>query len=245
MSLSARISPEECGGLGLNGNSSFQNRFQMALNPHYDFEDVSNLNEIKKVESYLVATDSDSYTKGGGDIIESPWGENQSLDADVFSSGYIYSLSSEKIINPEALEYLDKSPAEYCQKRLMVRPGNMLSLQRHQGRQEHWKVRFGVLTVILSGREYTLSEGQELFVPKGAAHSMTNMSDEPVEIIEFQTGVTREKDNIRLVDFSGRPIYPLTNELEFKSALLYANLQKRVSDKFGLNKLPNKSLLSA
>ncbi|OIN85232.1 MAG: hypothetical protein AUJ12_10235 [Alphaproteobacteria bacterium CG1_02_46_17] len=220
-----------------------QKIFNIDWNSHYDFDSLENQVEIKKIESYDPAKDPDAYATGGGDVIPSPWGENQSLDAGIYDDGFEYKIDPSDVINPEELKKISPHPKEFCEKRLVVNPGNMLSLQRHKARQEYWAVRSGILTVILDGQEYEVKPGQAIFIPQGGVHCMNNIGDEPVEVIELQTGITREKDNVRLIDFSNRPTYPLTSENEFASAKLYANLQNRIAHKFGTQNFAHSSFL--
>jgi uncharacterized cupin superfamily protein len=101
----------------------------------------------------------------------------------------------------------------------------MLSLQRHRGRRERWQVIDGVLIAIVNGELKNVSAGHSVILPRGSVHCMINMSDAPVIVRETQRGICREKDNIRLFDVNNRPTYPLTSEVEFQSAKLYARIQ--------------------
>lgn len=130
---------------------------------------------------------------------------------------------------------------DICIKDITVKPGFMLSLQKHRGRKERWEVSEGTLSLIMDGNIYDvspngvyldvdgdmeiISDNNYIDLPKGSVHCMINRSFKPVKVRETQSGITREADNIRLGgDFTGRPTYPLTNEMEFKSAILYAKI---------------------
>lgn len=188
-------------------------RFPLQWNPHYDFNDPASQKEIAAVDSYDLASDAADYSSG--DVIISPWGNNQ------------------------VLESKKENGVEICIKKIMVKPGYMLSLQRHRGREELWAVEQGVLTVISNGTRHDVPAGQSITLPKGAVHCMINSSDAPVTVIETQRGVCREKDNIRLVDFNNRPTYPLTTENEYKSAILYAQIQAEHADRYGFDNRPS------
>jgi uncharacterized cupin superfamily protein len=125
----------------------------------------------------------------------------------------------------------------------MVNPGYMLSLQRHRGRAEIWEVTEGVLTVIMDGKRHDVEAGNSITLPKGSVHCMINSSDKPVVVRETQTGICRESDNIRLVDFNNRPTYPLTSEVEFLSAQLYAEIQAEHAQRYRFENLPHPALL--
>lgn len=209
-------------------------------NPHYDFQSPASRAEIEKVEGYDPLSDADIYTPGGGDVIHSPWGSNRTLDAGRCAKPYDVDVP---VVNPLRLPECNAAPQEYCIKELIVNPGFMLSLQRHRVRQELWSVHDGVLTVILDGEIFDVKKGESVFIPVGGVHCMNNRTDDPVKVVEVQSGITREKDNIRLLDFSGRPTYPLTSENEFRSAKLYAALQAEIVEKFGLTNSPSATLL--
>lgn len=179
-----------------------QHPFKAEWNTHYDFNDPRNKAEIVKVESYDLVSDTDLYAVG--EDITSPWGKNRVVE-------------------------LWSDDVEYCRKNIVINPGYMLSLQRHRGREETWTVVAGVLTVICNGERYDVPEGQDIFIPKGAPHCMINISDNPVEVEEIQKGTCREADNIRLMDFSKRPTYPLTSDVEHRSGLLYEHICSFIS----------------
>ncbi len=90
-------------------------------------------------------------------------------------------------------------------KRIVVKPGKRLSLQRHKRRSEHWHIVSGEGVVTLDGREIPLKPGESIDIPQGAVHRMTNMSDSEVVFIEVQRGDYFGEDDIeRLEDDFGR-----------------------------------------
>jgi mannose-1-phosphate guanylyltransferase len=92
-------------------------------------------------------------------------------------------------------------------KRIMVKPGQALSLQFHHKRAEHWVVVRGTATVQVGDTEYETHAGQSRYVPQGAKHRLANRTDEMVEIIEVQCGsYLGEDDIVRLVDNYGRVV---------------------------------------
>ena len=60
--------------------------------------------------------------------------------------------------------------ADHKVKRITVRPGKRLSLQRHRRRSEHWFIVRGEALVTLDEREVPLGEGGSIDIPRGAAH---------------------------------------------------------------------------
>jgi mannose-1-phosphate guanylyltransferase/mannose-6-phosphate isomerase len=90
-------------------------------------------------------------------------------------------------------------------KRLIVRPGGKLSLQRHAQRAEHWVVVSGIARVTRDGQLFDLVANQSAYIPLGAAHRLENPGAEPLHIIEVQSGgYLGEDDIVRLEDVYGR-----------------------------------------
>lgn len=86
-------------------------------------------------------------------------------------------------------------------KKLVVKPGQRLSLQSHKLREEHWIVVKGAATVTINDVTTNYSYGQYVFVPKGAKHRISCFGSEDVEIIEVQTGdAFPEEDIVRYQD---------------------------------------------
>ncbi len=89
----------------------------------------------------------------------------------------------------------------YKIKRITVEPGEMLSLQMHYHRSEHWVVVKGTAKVILEDndgqrKEVFLHENESIFVPKTTKHRLLNPGKVPLEIIEVQVGEYLEEDDI-------------------------------------------------
>ncbi len=90
-------------------------------------------------------------------------------------------------------------------KRLVVRPGGVLSLQRHKHRSEHWTVVSGRATVRVGDDEFELGANQTVQIPAGSLHRLENRGEDDVHIIEVQTGHYFGEDDIeRLEDIYGR-----------------------------------------
>ena len=90
-------------------------------------------------------------------------------------------------------------------KRLAVYPGAKLSLQKHKHRAEHWVVVSGTARVINGDREFDLQVNESTYIPIGAVHQLSNLSDTLLEIIEVQSGTYLGEDDIeRLEDVYGR-----------------------------------------
>jgi len=90
-------------------------------------------------------------------------------------------------------------------KRLVVRPGEGLSRQRHNHRAEHWVVVRGTARVERDGEQFELAANQSTYIPIGTVHRLENPGREELEIVEVQTGAyLGEDDIVRLDDRYGR-----------------------------------------
>lgn len=117
---------------------------------------------------------------------------------------------------PEAVEHLkNHRPWGWYQtmdlgerfrvKRIVVKPGAKLSLQKHHHRAEHWVVVRGTAEVTLGADRRVLHENESVYIPIGEVHRLANPGRIPVEIIEVQTGTYLEEDDIeRIEDEFGR-----------------------------------------
>lgn len=96
--------------------------------------------------------------------------------------------------------------ADDCKvKRLIVKPGQVLSLQKHHRRSEHWTVIRGEAKVRLASREFILRANESAFIPVDTQHRLENPGNEDVHLIEVQTGdYFGEDDIVRYEDIYGR-----------------------------------------
>jgi len=81
-------------------------------------------------------------------------------------------------------------------KRLMVKPGQALSLQRHKKRAEHWVVVAGRARVTRDDEVHTVEENQSIFIPLGAKHRLENPGAQPLFVVEVQSGEYFGEDDI-------------------------------------------------
>jgi mannose-1-phosphate guanylyltransferase/mannose-6-phosphate isomerase len=90
-------------------------------------------------------------------------------------------------------------------KRLVVRPGGVLSLQMHHHRAEHWVVVSGTARITCGEKIFLLEENQSTYIPIGARHRIENPGKIPLHIIEVQSGTyLGEDDIVRFEDQYGR-----------------------------------------
>ncbi len=90
-------------------------------------------------------------------------------------------------------------------KRIVVRPGAKLSLQKHFHRAEHWVVVSGTALVQRNEEQILLRENESVYLPLGCIHRMENPGMIPLVLIEVQSGsYLGEDDIVRFEDNYGR-----------------------------------------
>jgi mannose-1-phosphate guanylyltransferase/mannose-6-phosphate isomerase len=90
-------------------------------------------------------------------------------------------------------------------KRIMVKPGEKLSLQKHFHRAEHWVVVAGTAMVTRDDEQIMLRENESVYLPLGSTHRLENPGRIPLTLIEVQSGsYLGEDDIVRFEDTYGR-----------------------------------------
>ncbi len=90
-------------------------------------------------------------------------------------------------------------------KRIVVNPGQTLSLQMHHHRAEHWIVVHGTAEVTCEDKVFMLGEDESTYIPLGHKHRLANPGRIPLELIEVQSGAyLGEDDIVRFEDVYGR-----------------------------------------
>jgi mannose-1-phosphate guanylyltransferase/mannose-6-phosphate isomerase len=90
-------------------------------------------------------------------------------------------------------------------KRIVVKPGGILSLQMHHHRAEHWIVVSGTARVTKGDATFLVSENESTFIPLGTTHRLENPGRVALEMIEVQSGsYLGEDDIVRFEDVYGR-----------------------------------------
>jgi len=93
----------------------------------------------------------------------------------------------------------------YQVKRITVNPGEILSLQMHHHRAEHWIVVSGTASVTRGDETFIVTENQSTYIPIGTKHRLENKGAIPLEMIEVQSGsYLGEDDIVRFEDVYGR-----------------------------------------
>jgi mannose-1-phosphate guanylyltransferase / mannose-6-phosphate isomerase len=90
-------------------------------------------------------------------------------------------------------------------KRIVVKPGSKLSLQKHFHRSEHWIVVKGIAEVTIGDDTRSVHENESVYIPLESMHRLANPGRIPLELIEVQVGsYLGEDDIVRFDDVYGR-----------------------------------------
>lgn len=97
-------------------------------------------------------------------------------------------------------------------KRIIVYPGQKLSLQLHYHRSEHWIVISGTAKVTIGTEQKLLHENESIYISKSTLHRLENPGKVVLEMIEVQVGeYTGEDDIVRFEDIYGRVQSPMSH----------------------------------
>lgn len=92
------------------------------------------------------------------------------------------------------------SGEHYKVKKLSIRPGEQISLQRHRHRSEHWVVVKGRATVTCGEEIRVLEENESIYIAAGQVHRLRNAEAGELVVIEVQTGDYLEEDDIERLE---------------------------------------------
>jgi mannose-1-phosphate guanylyltransferase/mannose-6-phosphate isomerase len=121
------------------------------------------------------------------------------------SKGYAQADTHARGYRPWGFYQSLDSGSRFQVKRIVVKPGAQLSLQRHAHRAEHWIVVRGVAEVTIGHETKILHENESNYIPQGAMHRLRNPGKIDLELIEVQTGSYLGEDDIeRFDDIYGR-----------------------------------------
>jgi mannose-1-phosphate guanylyltransferase/mannose-6-phosphate isomerase len=105
-------------------------------------------------------------------------------------------LNHDRVYRPWGYYESVDAGAGYQVKRIVVNPGQALSLQRHRRRAEHWVVVSGGARVTRDEEVLDLAANQSVYIPLGAKHRLENPGQVPLQLIEVQSGDYLGEDDI-------------------------------------------------
>lgn len=144
------------------------------------------------IEDAVVIVENDAVMVTKRDRAEEVKGAFERLKA----AGHPAVVSSRRVYRPWGYyQTLDLGP-RFQVKRILVDPGQKLSLQSHHHRAEHWVVVQGTAMVTRDAEEILLRENESIYLPLGCVHRLVNLGKIPLEIIEVQSGSYLGEDDI-------------------------------------------------
>jgi len=105
-------------------------------------------------------------------------------------------VSHSRVYRPWGYYEAVDSGEHFQVKRLMVKPGHKLSLQLHRRRAEHWVVVSGRARVTRGEETFLLERNQSTYIPVEVKHRLENATDEPLLVVEVQSGTYLGEDDI-------------------------------------------------
>jgi mannose-1-phosphate guanylyltransferase/mannose-6-phosphate isomerase len=134
------------------------------------------------------------------------------------AQGITEAASHRKVVRPWGWYDSVDAGERFQVKRIGVKPGASLSLQKHHHRAEHWIVVKGMAEVTRGAEVFLLSENQSTYIPVGEVHRLRNPGKLELEMIEVQSGsYLGEDDIVRLEDVYGRAM-PAISVMPAKAA---------------------------
>ena len=110
-----------------------------------------------------------------------------------------------KVFRPWGFFDVIKDTKYFKIKLISINPGQSISYQYHNHRNEHWIVITGCATVQKDNEVLTLHENESTFISKGTKHRLSNNQTSLLNLIEIQTGeYLGEDDIVRIEDLYGR-----------------------------------------
>ena len=163
------------------------------------------LTVCKTLES-IAEKENIKYFANGGDrknidqIPEASVCDNNNIEM-IFNSGggkiqSSSSLVSKEVIKPWGSYKTFEKNEGYLLKKITVNPGEILSLQSHQHRNEYWHMLEGTAKVECEDQITYLSKHQSISIPKQAKHRISNEEDEVLVFFEIQSGDHLSEDDI-------------------------------------------------
>ena len=106
------------------------------------------------------------------------------------------SLVTKEVIKPWGSYKTFEKDKGFLVKRITVAPGEILSLQSHKHRSEHWLVVSGTATVECDGEKSYLSQNESICIPQGAKHRLSNENKELLQVVEIQFGKHLSEEDV-------------------------------------------------
>jgi mannose-1-phosphate guanylyltransferase/mannose-6-phosphate isomerase len=184
-----------------NGNAGFGPAVFLNSRNSLVKSDDSILTTVVGLDDVVVITTADAVLVTSRDHAEQVKGLVEHLKA----KNRQEAIEHRRIYRPWGYYQGVDSGSRYQVKRIVVKPGAKLSLQKHFHRSEHWVVVRGTAEITLEEEYRIVHENESAYIPIGSIHRLANPGRIPLELIEVQAGsYLGEDDIIRFNDEYGR-----------------------------------------
>ncbi|MBI1868307.1 MAG: mannose-1-phosphate guanylyltransferase/mannose-6-phosphate isomerase [Methylocystis sp.] len=183
-----------------SGNSVRGNGFVMdAKNVHVRSDET--LTTVVGVDDVIVVTTQDAVL-----VLGHEYGDRVKHLVDLLKKDNRREAGEHKrIFRPWGYYQSVDAGQRYQVKRILVKPGERLSLQKHYHRAEHWIVVRGTAEVGRDLETHLVHENESIYLPIGCVHRLGNPGKINLELIEVQTGsYLGEDDIVRIEDAYNR-----------------------------------------
>jgi mannose-1-phosphate guanylyltransferase/mannose-6-phosphate isomerase len=159
------------------------------------------LTAVVGLDDVVVVATSDAILVGRRDRLQQVKDVVQQLKA----AGRPEAVQQPRVYRPWGFYQTVHEGDRFQVKRLSIKPGHKISLQKHFHRAEHWVVVNGTAVVTRDGEETIVRENESIYLPLGCVHRLENPGKVPLNLIEVQSGAyLGEDDIVRFEDSYGR-----------------------------------------
>jgi len=158
--------------------------------------DESVLTTVLGVDDLVIVSTADAVLVAARDRAE----DVKALVEQLKSQNRREAIEHRRIYRPWGYYQCIDTGGRYQVKRIVVKAGARLSLQKHFHRAEHWVVVKGTAEVTLNGAVRAIHENESIYVPIGSPHRLANPGKIPLELIEVQVGSYLGEDDIVRLD---------------------------------------------
>jgi mannose-1-phosphate guanylyltransferase/mannose-1-phosphate guanylyltransferase/mannose-6-phosphate isomerase len=189
------VTPKDSCGNAISGDVLTVDSHNSFIHAEHKLVTVIGINDLVVVET------SDAIMIAPKDRVQ----EVKDIVAQLKAAGRSEATVHRKVYRPWGHFDSVDSGERHQTKRIIVKPGAKLSLQKHHHRAEHWVVVKGTALVTKGDETILLSENESTFIPLGIVHCLENPGVIPLEVVEVQSGsYLGEDDIVRFTDQYGR-----------------------------------------
>ena len=189
------VTPKDDHGNAINGDVITQNSRNSYIHSSHRLVTTVGINDLVIIET------ADAVMVASKDQVQ----DVKHIVDQLTAQDRVEASTHRKVYRPWGHYDLIDSGDRHHTKRIVVKPGAKLSLQKHHHRAEHWVIVKGTALVTKGDEEMLLTENESTYIPLGVVHRLENPGIIPLEMIEVQSGSCLSEDDIvRFTDNYGR-----------------------------------------